>query len=320
VVNSQVDVILAVPMSNPSVAQKLTDLVKDAVKNTDSRLKARITMAKMTPEQRADFMAAVRGDQITPAAAKNIAHVMAIMSGKGGVGKSSIAGLLASALRRRDLAVGVLDADITGPSIPKVFGAHKRPSLAPVGILPVKTRTGIKLMSINLLLEDEDKAVVWRGPMISRAIEQFWRDIVWGDLDYLIVDLPPGTSDAALTVTQSLPLQGVVLVTSPQDLAGMVVRKAADLIRHVEIPLIGLVENMSHLVCPSCGHSIDVFGPSRAQETAQQIRTPLLGCLPLDSDLAVLCDAGEIENYCTDAVEEIAEKVLQRLPELANTA
>ena len=170
------------------------------------------------------------------------------MSGKGGVGKSTIAGLLASSLRQRGFRVGVLDADITGPSIPMIFGAHLMPIAGTQGIVPVCSRTGIKLMSINLLLSDKDQPVVWRGPLIGRAIQQFWEEIEWGELDFLILDLPPGTADASLTVMQSFPLDGIVLVTSPQDLAGLVVRKAANMAKHLGIQLIGLVENMSHII------------------------------------------------------------------------
>ena len=166
-------------------------------------------------------------------------------------------------------------------------------------------------MSINLLLPERDQPVVWRGPLISKAIEQFWGDIVWGDLDYLIVDLPPGTADAALTVMQSLPLDGIVLVTSPQDLAGMIVRKAANMAKTLNIPLIGLVENMSHMVCPECGAHIDIFGASKAENTARMIDTIMLGHIPIDPQLAVLCDKGAIEDYSSETFEEIAEKVIR---------
>jgi Mrp family chromosome partitioning ATPase len=240
-------------------------------------------------------------------------HVLAVMSGKGGVGKSSIAGLLAASLQRQGQKVGLLDADITGPSIPKLFGAHEMPAGSPDGILPVKSKTGIKLMSINLLLPDEDQPVVWRGPLIGRAIQQFWSDIIWGKLDILIVDLPPGTADAALTVMQSLPLQGILLVTSPQDLAGMVVRKAANMAKHLNIPIIGLVENMSFMNCPKCGTRINLFGSSKASATALQIGTPMLGQLPLDTSLSILCDSGSIEEYHSDDFESITKKVIRYL-------
>jgi Mrp family chromosome partitioning ATPase len=245
-----------------------------------------------------------------PISSRRIGKVLAVMSGKGGVGKSTVAGLLASALRRRGFLIGVLDADITGPSIPKMFGAHQAPEVGPEGISPVKSRTGIKLMSINLLLPAEDQPVVWRGPLISRAIEQFWGEIAWGDLDFLIVDLPPGTSDAALTVTQSLPLDGVILVTSPQDLAGMVVRKTSIMVQHLGVPLIGLVENMSHIICPNCGTNISLFGASRAEVTAGMIGTTLIGRIPIDTQLSVLCDKGAIEEYRSVEFEEVVNKVV----------
>jgi Mrp family chromosome partitioning ATPase len=247
----------------------------------------------------------------------HVKHVVAVMSGKGGVGKSSVAALLAVALRRQGKRVGVLDADITGPSIPKMFGLHDPPPMGPVGIIPAETEEGIHVMSINLLLPDEDEAVIWRGPLISGAIKQFWGDVVWGDLDYLIVDLPPGTSDASLTVMQSMPLNAVVLVTSPQDLAGMVVRKAARMAEHLNVDIAGVVENMSYATCPHCGEQIEVFGPSQSQETTERLDVPFLGRLPLDPELARRCDAGEIERYGAEAFEPIAEKVVKHVPEKA---
>ncbi len=244
----------------------------------------------------------------------NIGRVVAVMSGKGGVGKSSVAALLAVALRRQGKQVGVLDADITGPSIPKMFGLRKPPPMGPVGILPAETGAGIEVMSINLLLPSEDEAVIWRGPLVSGAIKQFWGDVVWGDLDVLVVDLPPGTSDASLTVMQSIPLNGVVLVTSPQSLAGMVVHKAAHMAQHMGVSILGLVENMSYAVCPKCGERIEVFGPDRAMQTAMRLGVPLLGQLPLDPELARRCDAGEIEEYAAELFKPIAEQVMERLP------
>jgi Mrp family chromosome partitioning ATPase len=243
----------------------------------------------------------------------HIRHVVAIMSGKGGVGKSSVAALLAVALRRQGKRVGVLDADITGPSIPKMFGLHDPPPMGPVGIIPAETEKGVRVMSINLLLPAEDEAVIWRGPLISGAIKQFWGDVVWGRLDYLIVDLPPGTSDASLTVMQSIPLNGVVLVTSPQGLAGMVVRKAARMAEQLNVPIVGVVENMSYAVCPECGERIEIFGPSQAEKVAASVYAPFLGRLPLDPELARRCDAGEIEAYPAEAFEPIARAVEERV-------
>jgi len=238
-----------------------------------------------------------------------------VLSGKGGVGKSSVAGLLAVALRRKGFEVGLLDADITGPSIPKMFFPNSaRPGQSPLGILPAETKTGIKVMSINLLLPSEDEAVIWRGPLISGAIKQFWGDVFWGDLDWLIVDLPPGTSDASLTVMQSLPMSGVVLVSSPQDLAGMVVRKAARMAERLGVPILGLIENMSYFVCPDTGKRYDIFGPSHAEETAHKLWIPFLGRLPIDPEIARLCDSGHIEDYPAEAFAPIAERLMKAAP------
>ena len=187
----------------------------------------------------------------------NVKHVIAVMSGKGGVGKSTVTSLLASALKQKGYKVGILDADITGPSIPKLFGVKKPPEGTEAGILPVRSKGGVEIMSINLLLPQEDEPVIWRGPVISGVIKQFWEEVIWGDLDYLLVDLPPGTGDAPLTVLQSLPLNGVVIVTSPQDLANMVVRKAVNMAKKMDMKILGLVENMSFIECPGCqGKSI----------------------------------------------------------------
>jgi Mrp family chromosome partitioning ATPase len=311
--NDRVKVGLALPALNIPIRNDLIEGIKGVVENLEAGLAAKVEVLEMNPDQRAQFMAIAREEKNRPTVSRRIGNVVAVMSGKGGVGKSSVAVLLAGALHRRGFQVGVLDADITGPSIPKMFGAQQSPAPAPGGILPVQSKTGIKIMSINLLLPDTDQPVVWRGPLISRAIEQFWRDILWGDLDFLIVDLPPGTADAALTVMQSLPLDGIVLVTSPQDLAGMVVRKAANMAIHLGIRLVGLVENMSHVICPKCGEQIDVFGVSRADDTVQAIGTPLLGRLPFETRIATLCDQGEIEKYVGDEFEAIADRVLQSL-------
>jgi Mrp family chromosome partitioning ATPase len=237
------------------------------------------------------------------------------MSGKGGVGKSLVAGLLAVTLRRNGYQVGVLDADITGPSIPKMFFPNgARPGSGPAAILPAETRTGIRVMSINLLLESEDQAVIWRGPLISGAIRQFWTDVLWGDLDYLVVDLPPGTSDAALTVLQSLPMSGVLLVTSTQDLAGMVVRKAAQMVGQVGVAILGLVENMSYFVCPDTGKRHEIFGPSHPELMAVRLGVPILGRLPIDPTIAWCCDRGEIETYAGALFQPIAARLVEQAP------
>ena len=244
-----------------------------------------------------------------------VRHVIAVMSGKGGVGKSLVSGLLAVALRRAGHQVGLLDADITGPSIPKMFFPEiVRPESSPEGILPAESRLGIKVMSINLILPDEDQAVIWRGPLIGRAIQQFWVDVLWGALDYLVVDLPPGTSDAPLTVMQSLPLSGVVLVTSPQDLAGMVVHKAAQMAQHMKVPILGLVENMSYFVCPDTGKQYDIFGPSHAEKMAARLGAPFLGRLSIEPEIARLCDAGRLEDYPAEDFVPMAQRLADWAP------
>lgn len=226
----------------------------------------------------------------------NIKHVIAVMSGKGGVGKSTLTALLAAALNKKGYKVGILDADITGPSIPKLFGLHGAPDATEFGILPKKSEKGIEIMSINLLLPTEDEPVIWRGPIISGAIKQFWEEVVWGDLDYLLVDLPPGTGDAPLTVMQSLPLAGVVIVTSPQELAHMVVRKAVKMAGKMNIPLLGLVENMSYIVCPDCGKKLYPYGEGKASLMAMELDIPLLGVLPIEPSLSSYGDEGKIEE------------------------
>jgi len=304
---------LVVPFKEIPIKDDLVESVREAVAALDPGIEVEVRVAEMSQQERAAFMTAADGGPKSAQSVNRIEHVVAVLSGKGGVGKSSVAALLAVALHRRGKRVGVLDADITGPSIPKMFGLHKAPSMGPMGILPAQTKTGIEVMSINLLLSKEDEAVIWRGPLISGAIKQFWSEVVWGELDYLIVDLPPGTSDASLTVMQSIPLNGIVLVTSPQDLAGMVVRKAARMAEHMGAPILGIVENMSHITCPKCGEKIEVFGPSQALNTTAQLGLPLLGRLPLDPELARRCDAGDIETYAAESFEPIAEDVSQRL-------
>lgn len=312
---TDVQVILALPSLDASIRQELVDTITRVVDGMAEGLKAEVHIKEMDDAQRSAFRSAIKEEfQVSPKPSVRIRRVLAVMSGKGGVGKSSVAGLLASSLRKRGYKVGVLDADITGPSIPKMFGAHEQPMSGLEGILPVESHGGIKLMSINLLLPDENQPVVWRGPLISRAIQQFWSDIAWGDLDVLIVDLPPGTSDASLTVTQSLPLDGILLVTSPQDLAGMVVRKAAIMATEIGARLIGLVENMSYAICPECGVRIDIFGTSQTEDTARSIGIQILGHIPLDPRLSTLCDAGEIESYHSEEFEKITDRVVELAP------
>ena len=242
-----------------------------------------------------------------------ISHVIAVMSGKGGVGKSLVASLTAIALKRQGHEVGILDADITGASIPKMFGIEARPAGSDTGILPVLSRSGIEVMSINLLLPSEDDAVIWRGPLIARAITQFWEEVLWGRLDYLIVDLPPGTADAPLTVMQTLPVSGVIIVFTPQDLTAMIVRKAVKMAQQMGKKVVGVVENMSYLYLPEIDKKIEVFGRSRGEEMAQAAKAPLLGQLPIDPALAKLCDEGDIERYGAEVVEQLGQSLSQSI-------
>ncbi|MBR7071328.1 MAG: Mrp/NBP35 family ATP-binding protein [Clostridia bacterium] len=240
----------------------------------------------------------------------HIRHVLAVVSGKGGVGKSMVTSLLAVALRRQGYSVGILDADITGPSVPKSFGVKSRAMQSEIGILPAETETGIKIISVNMMLESAEAPVIWRGPVIAGAVKQFWHDVVWGDLDYLLIDCPPGTGDVPLTIFQSIPLDAAIVVTSPQDLVSLIVKKAVNMANMMNIPVLGTVENMSYFRCPDCGKEHRIFGDTSADPAETGI--PLLGRLPIDPDLARMIDNGAIEKvrdgFLDDAVGLIAEK------------
>jgi Mrp family chromosome partitioning ATPase len=247
-----------------------------------------------------------------------IKHIFAVMSGKGGVGKSLVSSLVAIALKRKGYEVGILDADITGPSIPKMFGLKVPPSGNESGILPVLTELGIEVMSINLLLPSEDDAVIWRGPLIANTINQFGEEVLWGMLDFLIIDLPPGTADAPLTVMQSFPISGVIVVFTPQDLVEMIVKKAVNMAQKMEKRILGVVENMSYLYVPEIDKKIEIFGRSRGEEMARAAKAPLLGKLPIDPELAKLCDEGNIERYDDEIVTKLGESVVRALPAEVN--
>lgn len=246
-----------------------------------------------------------------PHALSNIKKVIGVVSGKGGVGKSMVTSLLAVALKRRNLGVGILDADITGPSIPKIFGLRDKATGDENGIYPVRTKTGIDVMSINLLLENETDPVVWRGPIIGGTVKQFWTDVIWHDEDVLFIDMPPGTGDVALTVFQTIKLDGLIIVTSPQELVSMIVEKAVNMAKIMDIPVLGLVENFSYILCPDCGKQIPLFGESHVEEVAEHFGLPILGKLPLDPRLASACDKGMIELAVTDPIEHAADVVEQ---------
>ncbi|MBM6717725.1 Mrp/NBP35 family ATP-binding protein [Gemmiger formicilis] len=248
-----------------------------------------------------------------PHAKSHIKKVIGVVSGKGGVGKSMTSAMLAVSMRRLGHTAGILDADITGPSIPKLFGVHGPAMGGEDGIYPIKSRTGIDIMSINLLLEDEQAPVVWRGPVIAGAVKQFWQEVIWEDVDFLFVDMPPGTGDVPLTVFQTLPVDGIIIVSSPQELVGMIVGKAVQMAEMMKIPILGIVENMSYVVCPDCGKHISVFGDSHVDETAARYKLPVLAKMPIDPELAKEADAGMIETFAGDYLDGAAKAVADLL-------
>ncbi len=280
-------------------AEKLDVLVKDL--NAAARGEATSITPKKAPVGRGVPLTMASG-----APDRKIKQVIAIMSGKGGVGKSLVTGLLAVSLRRKGLQVGILDGDITGPSIARMFGTKGQPTKSATGgIEPLRSKGGIKVVSMNMFLEKESDPVVWRGPMISSAIKQFYSDVDWGNLDYLLVDLPPGTSDAPMTVMQSLPLDGVVIVSSPQMLATMIVMKCINMVQQLKGSIVGVVENMSYFQTPN-NERYEIFGPSNGTELVTMTNAPLLGTLPINSALTTLCDAGRVEEYYSEEYEELA--------------
>ena len=247
--------------------------------------------------------------QAQPNPKSKIGKVIAVVSGKGGVGKSTVSAMLATAMQRTGRRAGVLDADITGPSIPKAFGVSECASADEEGIYPAVTESGIQIMSVNLLLEHEDDPVLWRGPIIAGAVKQFWTDVVWENVDYLFVDMPPGTGDVPLTVFQSLPVAGVVVVTSPQELVGMIVDKAVNMADMMHVPVLGIVENMAYYTCPDCGKQHAIFGESHIEAIAAKHGIPNTAKLPIDPAIAAACDAGKIEDVQGDWLSSLADAI-----------
>ena len=241
--------------------------------------------------------------------ASNVKKVIGVVSGKGGVGKSFVTSSLACAMNKAGYKVGIMDADITGPSIPKMFGVHGQVYGTEDGMVPMAAENGIKIMSVNLLLDNEEDPVIWRGPVIAGTVKQFWTDVIWGDLDYLLVDMPPGTGDVPLTVFQSLPLAGIVIVTSPQELVSMIVTKAVKMAEMMNVPVLGIVENMSYFVCPDCGKKHFLFGTSHIEKVAAEHGISVIDYLPLDPKMAALCDEGKME----EAPEGLLEKMSSSL-------
>ena len=244
-----------------------------------------------------------------PNAKSKVGKIIAVVSGKGGVGKSTVTSMLAVAMARQGKRVGILDADITGPSVPTAFGVEQCQGASQEGLYPALTRTGIQVMSINLLLDNNTDPVVWRGPVIAGAVKQFWTDVIWEDVDYLFVDMPPGTGDVPLTVFQSLPVDGVVIVTSPQDLVRMIVTKAVKMANMMHIPVLGFVENYAYLTCPDCGKKISVFGESKLDQVAKEFDLPILARLPIDPAVAQACDHGLMETVDTSVLKDAVAAV-----------
>ena len=249
--------------------------------------------------------------KMKPHLLSRIKHVIGIVSGKGGVGKSFVTGLLACEMTRRGYACGILDGDITGPSIPKMFGVHERAQGDQDGIYPVTSASGVQLMSLNLLLENETDPVIWRGALITGTVQQFWTDVIWKDIDYLFIDMPPGTGDVTLTVFQSLPVDGIIMVSTPQELVQLIVGKAVKMAQTMHVPILGLVENMSYLQCPDCGKEINLFGPSQAEKTAREFGISPSVRLPLNPAVAQAVDEGQIETVRQEALAPLADKLTQ---------
>jgi len=311
----QVDITLALTMKGCPLKDQLKEQTQAAAEAAPGVESVTVHLTTMTQEEREKLK-----KRLPPAMNMNrIGQMVAVMSGKGGVGKSSVTALLASALQRQGLKVGVLDADVTGPSIPKMFGITGPVRGIPLGIMPIETKTGIKVISTNLMLPEEDMAVLWRGPIMGNTIKQFWTDVVWGRLDYLLIDLPPGTSDATLTVMQAMRLNGVVMVTTPQSLSSMVVRKTVHMSQSLEVPILGIVENMSYFIAPDTGTKYEIFGASHTQEVANLAEAPVIGKLPIDPVMAELADAGEIEEYEHTAYADLAAAFKVAVPETEPT-
>jgi len=243
----------------------------------------------------------------------SVKHVIGVVSGKGGVGKSLVTSMLAVLMQREGYKTAILDADITGPSIPKAFGMKPGVEGGPEGMFPPSSTTGIDMMSVNLLLDDVTKPVVWRGAVISGTVKQFWTDTIWKDIDYMFVDCPPGTGDVPLTVFQSIPLDGIIIVSSPQELVSMIVTKAANMAKMMNIPVLGLVENMSYAICPDCGKHINIFGESHIEKVADEFGYDLMGRIPMDPKLAALVDRGMIELMENDYLDTAVKLILNRL-------
>jgi Mrp family chromosome partitioning ATPase len=326
--NGSVTIKIALTVAHCPLAKTLQTDVENAVRKLGDVRSVRVDTTTMTRRELEELRLRLQtsatpssppktgpmvGPGIERLGKRGIRRIIAIISGKGGVGKSFVTSVLASDLRKRGYEVGVLDADLTGPSIAKVLGVAGKPFKGPNGgIVPLRTQTGIKVMSINLVLDDPSMPVIWRGPIVNSVIRQLYWDVDWGDLHYLLVDLPPGTSDAPLTVFQSLPLDGVIVVSSPQDLASMIVSKAVNMAKKMDAPILGLVENMSYLKCPGCGETMNIFGEPKGEKLASTLGLPFLGAIPLDPAIAKLSDEGRIEEYSNSIIAGIVDELRAR--------
>jgi len=312
-----VEVTIALTIPNCPLKDQIEADVHAAIAALPKVKKVVVHMSAMTDDERKVLFGEPK--EGSAASYNHIQRVVAVMSGKGGVGKSLVTSLLAVALAQAGYRVGVLDADITGPSIPKLFGLQGPLEAGSVGLIPPTSEVGVKVMSMNLVLEEEDKPVVWRGPLIGKAITQLWGEVMWGDLDYLLVDLPPGTSDASLTTLQSLPVSGIIMVTTPQSLASLIVRKAIHMAKLVGTPVVGVVENMAYFKCPDTGKQHLIFGPSHASEVVEAASAPLLAQLPINPLVSSLCDAGKVEAVTLHETPALLEAFIQAVPVLPQT-
>ena len=321
---SKVDVLIALTVAGCPLADTIKKDVRNEVMKFEEVNEVNVETTVMTKEELDGLKITVqknRGTQqsqdqlISRLEKKKNENLIAVVSGKGGVGKSSMTAILASELKRTGHNVGILDADVTGPSIAKIFGVTKRLMKGKTGIIPAETESGLKLISVNLMLDNPEMPTVWRGPIINNLIRQLYTDVDWGDIDYLLIDLPPGTGDAPLTVFQSLPLSGIVLVSTPQDLSKMIVSKSANMAKMLKIPVLGLIENMSYLNCKHCGDKNFILGESRSEEFAERLDTELIARLPFETDIAELCDAGKIEEYQNKEISNTIEKIKSTIKE-----
>ena len=321
---SKVDVLIALTVAGCPLADTIKKDVRNEVMKFEEVNEVNVETTVMTKEELDGLKITVqknRGTQqsqdqlISRLEKKKNENLIAVVSGKGGVGKSSMTAILASELKRTGHNVGILDADVTGPSIAKIFGVTKRLMKGKTGIIPAETESGLKLISVNLMLDNPEMPTVWRGPIINNLIRQLYTDVDWGDIDYLLIDLPPGTGDAPLTVFQSLPLSGIVLVSTPQDLSKMIVSKSANMAKMLKIPVLGLIENMSYLNCKHCGDKNFILGESRSEEFAERLDTELIARLPFETDIAELCDAGKIEEYQNKEISNTIEKIKNTIKE-----